>query len=90
MKMVEEKKEDEGPSLGTLIAVGVIVMTVVIGFTIYQMIAGPYATADTLRDEINGQVNVSSDYRQGWLDCVDYWLDMTVGPQNATVAIVEI
>ena len=85
--MVEETKEDEevveGPSLGTMLFVGAVVMTVIVGFAVYQMVVGPYATADNLRDHVD-RINCSDDYRQGWLDCVDYWLDMTVGPQNCT------
>ena len=89
MKMVEEKEEENtGPSLGALFALFSIVMIMVVGFAVFQMIMGPYATADNLRDVVNSR-DVTDDYRQGWLDCVEYWLDMTVGPQNATAAVIE-
>jgi len=82
--MTEDNKEDEeGISLGTLIFVGVVVMTVVVGLGIYTYVTAPYHTADTLRDYIDGR-DVSDDYRQGWLDCVDKYIDIMTEATNCT------
>jgi len=79
----EEKKEEDGPSLSTLFAVTTVVIILVVGFMVYNIVTGPFRMADELREHIN-DVNCSDDYRQGWLDCVDYWLDLVTSPQNAT------
>jgi len=81
-----DKDNDEveaGPTIGTMFFIGAIFVITIVGFSIYQMISGPYTVADNLREHIN-HVNCSDDYRQGWLDCVNYWLDMNVGCQNCT------
>ena len=87
--MVEEKKEEveAGPSLSTLLFVAGVCVTILVGFAVYNMVTGPYAVADDLRDHVD-RINCSDDYRQGWLDCVDYWLEQTVGPANCTTAMV--
>jgi len=81
---MEDKKEDEeGISLGTLITIGFVVMTVVVGLGIYTYITAPFHTADRLRDTIN-DMDVSDQYRQGWLDCVDEYIDIMTEATNCT------
>ena len=80
---MNEEKEDEGINLGTLITIGVIVMTLVVGLGIYTYVTEPYRTADRLRDTIADK-NVSDDYRQGWLDCVDEYIDIMTEATNCT------
>lgn len=85
--MNDEKKEDEPESssiawMGFVIAVSIIL---VVGFALYQTISEPYRTADKLRDVVNNQMNnISDDYREGWLDCVDYYLKMKTEMTNMT------
>ena len=81
----EEKEEDEGPSLGALFTAFSIVMIVTVGFVIYQVMSEPYRTADELRDVVNNQMNnISDEYKEGWLDCVDYYLKMKTEATNVT------
>ena len=40
--------------------------------------------ADDLRERLDDNINASDDYKQGWLDCVDYYLHLAVGPANMT------
>ena len=80
---MDKDKEDEGISLGTLITISVVVMTLVVGLSIYTYVTAPYHTADRLRDTIADK-NVSDDYRQGWLDCVDEYIDIMTEATNCT------
>ena len=81
--MNEEKKE-EGFNLGKVLAVAAALMIILVGAAIYMDAQGKYWMADNLRDHLDEKGNVSDDYRQGWLDCVDYYLHLAIGPTNAT------
>ena len=61
-----------------------VVLIVVVGMGVYNYISAPFYMADSLRDRLDVLGNVSSDYRQGWLDCVDYYFKLAVGPTNST------
>ena len=82
--MDEKKEVEEGRGLGTLFIVATIVVVLVVGFGIYNYISEPFHTADSLKDRINDLGNVTSDYRQGWLDCADYYLWLKTAPTNVT------
>ena len=72
------------------IALPVIIGIIVLGFIAFVMIGSflePHWTADKLRDQLNNVGDVSEDYKQGWLDCVNYYLDMKTGPTNVTALI---
>jgi len=83
---VEDKKEDEadGIGLGRLITVGLVVVIIVVAMGIHATMTAPYHMADDLRERIDAKGNVSDDYRQGWLDCVDYFLKLSTEPTNMT------
>lgn len=88
--MDEDKKdEDEGLGLGRLGLVFGVIFLVITGLVVHNIITGPYRTADQLRERLDDKVNVSDDYRQGWLDCVKYWLHLTIGPHNMTSTLVK-
>lgn len=55
----------------------------VVSYIIYEFAMGPIRTVDALKAEINRKV-VSPDYRRGWLDCVSFLYNLTVGPSNMT------
>ena len=80
---MDEEKENEGIDLGTLITIGIIFMILIVGLGIYTYVNAPYHTADRLRDTIADK-NVSDDYRQGWLDCVDEYIDIMTEATNCT------
>ena len=82
--MDEDKEKEEQPTLGTLITVGVVVMTVVIALGLYQWYSGPQRTADKLHDELASKNNVSDEYARGWNDCVKFFLDMHYKASNVT------
>ena len=88
MKMEEEKEEDNNPGGSVLFFAITITIIVVVGFSLYNYISEPYRTADELRDVVNNHMNnISDEYRQGWLDCVDYYLNMKTEPTNVTTNI---
>jgi len=83
--MEEEKdKEEKGIGIGGLLTVGVIVMILIIGVGVYQYVTAPFRIADELKERLDSYGNVSSDYRQGYLDCVANYLKITVEPTNIT------
>jgi hypothetical protein len=82
-----EEKEEEGNGLGHMITVALILVCIVIGLVVYNVASGPYRTADQLRERLDDKVNVSEEYRQGWLDCVKYYLEVAIGPNNMTAII---
>lgn len=80
----EDKKVDESSPIGTIITVGIIISIFIVGLVVYNVVSAPYHMADELRDRVDMQNNVTVDYRQGWLDCVDYYLWLSTGPSNMT------
>lgn len=81
----DKKEEDNGLGIGTLLTIGIVVTTLIVGMGIYVHISEPFYTADKLRDKINS-MNVTDEYRQGWLDCVDEYMDIMTEPTNCTTA----
>ena len=83
--MNEEKKEEpNGIGLGIVL---MVVVSLVVGIGLYAYFSEPYTTADKLRDQLNNVGDVSEDYKQGWLDCVNYYLHMKTAPTNVTALI---
>lgn len=81
----EDKKEEIEPFyLGVIITVMVVISIVVVGLVVYNVVSAPYSMADELRDRVDMRDNVTVEYRQGWLDCVDYYLWLSTGPSNMT------
>jgi len=64
----EETVEESSPVPMT---VGLIIVTIVLGFVAWHVM-GQYDTYeyDRLNDALDNKINVSDDYRQGWLDCI--------------------
>ena len=84
MSDTEKKEEKEsGISLGTLITIGAVLM-IVVGMGIYQYMSAPYRVADELREHLDNKGNVSDEYKQGWLDCVAYYLKKQTEATNMT------
>ena len=81
--MNEEKKE-EGFNLGKVMAVVTALVLIIVGLSVYMAVAGPYWMAEDLRERLEEKGPVSDDYGQGWLDCVDYYLHLAIGPTNMT------
>jgi hypothetical protein len=46
--------------------------------------AEPYRTNDKLKERLDVLDDVSDDYRQGWLDCAEYYLWLKTAPTNVT------
>ena len=79
-----KKEEPNGIGLGIVL---MVVIVFVVGIGLYAYISEPYTTADRLRDQLDNVGDVSEDYKQGWLDCVNYYLHMKTAPTNVTALI---
>ena len=85
--MKEEKEEKN--SIGLMFALVGIIFIIVIGMVIY-IITEPFRVADELRNRLKEiEFNHSVDYKQGWLDCVRYYINKIYGPQNATAMLLK-
>ena len=65
----------------------VIVITVIVGISIYQYIAEPYRITDELKEHLQHLIekhNVTKEYAQGWNDCAEYYLWLQTAPTNTT------
>jgi hypothetical protein len=87
--MVEEKivETEEGPGACILFIVPTLIIILIVGLGVYQYISAPFHMADKLRDRLDMLGNVTSEYHQGWLDCVDYYLWLETAPTNTTAPI---
>ena len=81
--MVEDKK-DRSDVWMVRLAVLLIFLTVCVG--LYAYLSEPFRVADRLHDRLDALMvgGVSDEYRQGWLDCVSYYLNQIYGPSNMT------
>jgi len=80
----EESKQDDGRGIGTLFIIGTVVIIIIVGLSIFNALAHPFSMGDSLKERLNALGNVSDDYRQGWLDCINYYLKLETGPTNST------
>jgi len=82
--MTEEKKEPEGIPWFTLMIV--FVSFVIMGLVVWQTTAHLFddSIETHLKHEITQMDNVSDDYVQGWLDCVDEYHKWIRRAQNIT------
>lgn len=83
--MNKEKKE-EGSGLGKIITMSVVLVLLLVGLSVYTVATGPYRMADDLRERLDENSNASDDYKQGWLDCVEHYLHLAIGPTNMTAS----
>lgn len=82
----EEKEEDRG--LSEVGFAGIVVMILVIG-TVGYMLINPILQTDDEIKFLEGKINDlngTGEYKQGWLDCIEYLRDYRYGPRNTTSA----
>ena len=89
--MVEEKKADN--HLPLLLSIAVIMVIVMMGFASVHFAINihDHQTVDKLRDEIQNR-NVSSEYRQGWNDCIErfeYWWNKAENVTNSVAKLMN-
>jgi len=82
--MMNEEKKEEGTGMGKLMAVVAALMIILVGAAIFMDAQGKYWMADDLRERLDERSGLSDDYKQGWLDCVDYYLHLAIGATNMT------
>ncbi len=86
--MNDEKKGKKG--IAKLMIVLLTVVVIIIVLYVYTAIVEPYRVADQLRNRLKDiESGYSEDYRQGWLDCVSYYINEIYGPKNATVMFIK-
>ena len=83
---MEEKKEEAdmtGVGITLTIIVFVILASVFLIMLRNDMMMKEYA--EDAKDAVLGNPYVSDDYKQGWIDGIDYYLDEMTKPTNMTV-----
>ena len=84
--MSEEEKKN---GIGVYISIGLVLAILIVGFGVYRVVSEPYRVADELRDRLKDiEDTKSEDYKQGWSDCVKYYINEIYGPQNATAMFI--
>ena len=82
-----EKPEDDEPILSPwAVTLLVVVILLVVLFAGIAYLKGPYDDADRMRERLNDIPIPDESYRQGWLDCVDYYIWLKTMPTNMTSA----
>lgn len=80
----EEKKEEKTKSVPlTLIT---ILIVIIIGGFIFWEVSNSFSCyeCDRLKEELNKKTNVSEEYRQGWIDCIEKLRDIRQEATNIT------
>jgi len=87
---MSEENEEGKHDLGWMISIGLVIIIVIIGVSIYNVMSEPYRVADELRGRLKDiEVGKSEDYKQGWNDCVKYYINEIYGPKNATAMLLK-
>ena len=83
---MNEKKKDDGEEISIYVisfAVIITICIIVLGASMYISMVQPYHITDMLKDHIE-DLDVSDDYRQGWMDCADFYLHEMTKATNCT------
>ena len=67
------------------IIVGIVVVLIVFGIVFWQ-VSSQYSTYeyDRLKEKIDTKTNVTDDYRQGWIDCIEELKNIRTEVTNVT------